>query len=125
MGENHPVHFMSALQKAIGWSEDPILDASKCMSSSFTIIIFRANSLAAVCLFDVLEAFYTAATKFNKEFGIVPVVIIDNANRLARELLDTLQDHAKRAADDSTVTFVFVALEGTVSHRMIGTLNCC
>lgn len=73
----------------------------------------------------MLEAFYTAATKFNKEFGIVPVVIIDNANRLARELLDTLQDHAKRAADDSTVTFVFVALEGTVSHRMIGTLNCC
>lgn len=124
-GENHPVHFMSALQKAIGWSEDPILDASKRISSSFTVFVFRANRLAAVCLSDVWKAFYTAATKFKKDFGVVPVVIIDNANELSGELLDTLQDHAKSAADDSTVTFVFVASEGTVPHRMMGTLNCC
>lgn len=87
LGENHPVHFMSALPKAIGWSEDPILDASKRMSSSFTVIVFRANRLAAVCLTDVWEAFYTAATKFKKEFGVIPVVTIDNTNRLKRELL--------------------------------------
>lgn len=94
MDETQPLHFMSALQKAIGWSEDPIVDASKRMSSSFTVIVFRANSLAAVCLPDVWEAFYAAAAKFKKEFGVVPVVIIDSANRLSRELLESLLNHA-------------------------------
>lgn len=94
MDEDDPVPFISALQKATGWSADPILDISKRMSSSFTVIVFKANSLAAVRLNDVWEAFYTAALDFNKEFGVVPVVIIDNANRLAvkqRELLETRQ----------------------------------
>lgn len=74
------------------------------------------------------EAFYTAASKFRQEFGVVPVIIIDNANRLAvkqREQLETLQDQAKKDADDATVTFVIVASEGTLPHIMVGTLSCC
>ena len=128
MDKDDPVHFMLALQKAIGSYTDPILDASKRRSSSFTIIVFKANSLAAVYLSDMWKAFYTVASKFNEKFGVVPVVIIDNTNRLAvkqRELLEMLQDHTKKAADNSIVTFVFVTLEGTVPHIMVSTLSCC
>ena len=127
MDEEGPLNFIKALQKAIGWTEDPILDASKRKSSSFIVIVFMANILAAVSLSDVWESFYNAASKFNEDFGVVPVVVIDNANRIAarqRELLETLQDRAKSAADDSIVTFVFVSSEGTVPRRMMGTLNC-
>ena len=74
---------MEALQEAIGWSTDPILDASKCMPSSFMVIVSEANGLAAVGLSNVWASFSTAASKFKKEFGVIPVIIIANANRLA------------------------------------------
>lgn len=53
MDDEGSVHFKDALQKAIGWSADPILDILKRMSSSFMVIVFKANSLAAVGLCDV------------------------------------------------------------------------
>lgn len=105
---------------AIGWSADPILDASKGMSSSFKAIVFNANSLAAISLSNMWGSFYTAASKFYEAFGVVPVVVIDNANRLGVKQLEILQDYAKKSADESTVTFVFVASEGTVLQRLKG-----
>jgi hypothetical protein len=53
----------------------------------------------------------------------MPVLIIDNANRLVQkhqELLDLFQDYAKDAADKGIVTVVFVSSEGRVPHRMMG-----
>jgi hypothetical protein len=53
----------------------------------------------------------------------VPVLIIDNANRLAQKqqgLLDLFQDYAKDAADNGIVTVVFVSSEGRVPRRMMG-----
>jgi hypothetical protein len=53
----------------------------------------------------------------------VPVLIIDNANRLAQqkqELLDLFQDYAKDTADKGRVTVVFVSSEGRVPRRMMG-----
>lgn len=125
MDKDDPVHFMLALQKAIGWYTDPILDASKRRSSSFTIIVFKANSLAAVYLSDMWKAFYTVASKFNEKFSVVPVVIINRLAVKQRELLEMLQDHTKKAADDSIATFVFVTLEETVPHIMVSTLSYC
>jgi hypothetical protein len=55
----------------------------------------------------------------------VPVLIIDNANRLAEKqqgLLDLIQDYAKRAADEGTATVVFVSSEGRIPGRMMGKL---
>ena len=55
----------------------------------------------------------------------MPVLIIDNANRLAenhQKLLDLLQDHAKDTADERIVTVVFVSSEGRVPRRMMGKL---
>ena len=52
----------------------------------------------------------------------MPVLIIDNANRLAQkqpELLDLFQDYAKLTADKGTVSVVFVSSEGNVPRRMM------
>jgi hypothetical protein len=51
----------------------------------------------------------------------VPVLIINNANRLAQKqprLLDLFQGYAKKTADDGTVSVVFVSSEGCVPPRM-------
>jgi hypothetical protein len=72
-----------------------------------------------------LEAFFHAAIKYNCEYEKIPVLIIDNANRLAEKqlrLLELLQDAAKRAADQGTATIVFVSSEGHVPRCMIGML---
>jgi len=53
----------------------------------------------------------------------VPVLIIDNANRLAQKqprLLDLFQDYAKSNADNGTVSVIFVSSEGRIPGRMIG-----
>jgi hypothetical protein len=51
----------------------------------------------------------------------VPVLIINNANRLAQKqprLLDLFQDYAKDTADNGTVSVVFVFSEGRVPCRL-------
>lgn len=69
--------------------------------------------------------FSHVAEKYQKEYKRVPVLVIDNANRLAEKqqgLLDLIQDYAKRAADEGIATIVFVSSEGRVPRRMIGML---
>lgn len=112
MADASPAPFIKALQKSIGWSADPILDASRCMSSSVMVIISEANGLAALDLSDLWNDFFTAASKFKEKFGVIPVIIIDNANRLAikqPDLLAMLQDHAKNASDNNSAIFMFVS----------------
>lgn len=97
------------------------------MSSNVMDIVSEANGLVAVDLSDLWEAFFTAAAEFKKEFDVIPVIIIDNANRLADKhpkLLEMLQDHARNAADCDSATLMFVSSEGLVSRRMMGNLNC-
>ena len=85
----------------------------------------KANNLAASSFEEVLEAFSRVAAKYKQEYKRTPVLIIDNANRLAEkqlELLEQIQDYAKLAADEGTATVVFVSGEGRVPRRMIGML---
>ena len=63
------------------------------------------------------------AIKYKHEYGKIPVLIIDNANKLApkqQELLDLFQDYAKRASDEEIITVVFVSSEGRVPRHMTG-----
>lgn len=97
------------------------------MSCNVIFILSEANDLVAVDLSDLWEAFFTATAKFKKEFDVIPVIIIDDANRLADKhpkLLEMLEDHAKNAADCDSVTFMFVSSEGLLPRRMMGKLNC-
>jgi hypothetical protein len=67
--------------------------------------------------------FLHAADKYKKEYKKIPVLIIDNANRLAEkqlELLEQIQDYAKLATDQGRATVVFVSSEGRVPRCMMG-----
>jgi chromosomal replication initiation ATPase DnaA len=100
------VDVAKAVQNALGWSPDQVIDSSKPAS-----------------LEEVLQVLSHHAIKYKQEYKRVPVLIIDNANRLAQkkqELLDHLQDYAKDTADKGTVTVVFVSSEGRVPRHMMG-----
>jgi len=96
-----------AMRNALGWSPDPLIDSGKPASSEG----------------EVLQVLSRHAIKYKQEYGRVPVLIIDNANRLAQKrprLLDLFQDYAKDAADNGIVTVVFMSSEGRVPRRMMG-----
>jgi len=83
----------------------------------------EANRFAAASLEDVLQVLSHYAIKYKQEYKRVPVLIIDNANKLAQKqqgLLDLFQDYAKHAADEGIITVVFVSSEGRVPRRMMG-----
>jgi hypothetical protein len=75
-----------------------------------------------------LRDFSRRATKYKQEYGRVPVLIIDNANKLAQnqqKLLDLFQDYARSTADDGIATVVFVSSEGRVPRHMTGKSTMC
>ena len=83
----------------------------------------KANRFAAASVEDVLQVLSHHAIKYKQEYRKIPVLIIDNTNRLAQKMqkiLDLFQDYAKDAADKGTVTVVFVSSEGRVPRRMMG-----
>ena len=71
----------------------------------------------------VLTTFEQYAIDFKKRYGCVPVLIIDNCDMLAHKdakMLETLQDAAKTAIDDSTWITVFVSSVGQAPEQMEG-----
>ena len=89
----------------------------------------EANGIAAPPLETLLDIFSNAAIKYKQKYKKTPVLIIDNANRIAKEELEQIQDYAKDAADKRRATLVFVSSEGHVPRHMMGKLisfvNCC
>ncbi|KIX03339.1 uncharacterized protein Z518_06891 [Rhinocladiella mackenziei CBS 650.93] len=93
-----------AMQKAMGWKPDDLIDSGEPASVE-----------------TVVEVFTDFAIKYQQEFKTVPVLIIDNVNRLSQthqRLLDLFQDYAKKAADQEIFTIVFVSSEGRVPRPM-------
>ena len=71
----------------------------------------------------VLITFQKYALDFKKKYGRVPVLIFDNCDALARKdpkMLETLQDMAKTAIDDSKWITVFVGSVGEATEQMEG-----
>jgi hypothetical protein len=57
---------------------------------------------------DYLGYFFRAASKYQQKHKKVPVLIIDNSNKIAHnqpEILDMFQDYARLAADERLATF--------------------
>ena len=88
------------------------------------MLITKGFPCVAASVEDVLEYFSRVAVKYKQEHKKVPVLIIDNANRLVQfgqaKILDLLQNYAKRSSDQGTVTVIFVSSEGCVPRRMMG-----
>ena len=60
--------------------------------------MLEANTLTVLSFEEVWEAFSRAAARYRQEYKKIPVLVIDNANRLAEkqlELLEQIQDYAK------------------------------
>ncbi len=73
----------------------------------------------------MLITFEKYAIEYKKKYGCVPVLIFDNCDSLATKdpkMLETLQDTAKRAIDDSVWVTVFVASVGIAPEQMEGCL---
>jgi hypothetical protein len=71
---------------------------------------------------EVLRVLSHHAIKYKQEYKRIPVLIIDNASRLAlkqQELLDQFQDYAKDTADNGIISIVFVSSGGHVPRHMI------
>ncbi|OCK91644.1 uncharacterized protein K441DRAFT_197659 [Cenococcum geophilum 1.58] len=93
------------MRMALGWSLDQVIDSSEPAS-----------------VWKFLQRFSRLAIKYKQEYGKVLVLIINNANRLAQTqqgALNLFQDYAKFAANEGTVTVVFVSSKGRVLCYMI------
>jgi Cdc6-like AAA superfamily ATPase len=70
-----------------------------------------------------LQVLSHLAIKYKQEYEKIPVLIIDDANKLTEEhqkVLNLFQDYAKNAADEGIITVVFMSNEGRVPRRMRG-----
>ena len=69
----------------------------------------------------MFEVFSSVALKYRQAHKAIPVLVVDNANKLPEPLLGLFQDYAKEAADNNIATIVFVSSEGRILRRMRGT----
>jgi len=98
--------------------DDGTNDSKIAFNDKFSFIVGKEASWERV-----LITFQKYAIDFKKTYGSVPVLIFDNCDLLANrdpQVLETLQDTAKRAIDDSTWITVFVASIGNAPEQMEG-----
>jgi len=69
----------------------------------------------------VFKVFSRVALKYRQAYKVVPVFVVDNANKLPESFLLQFQAYAKQAADKKIATIVFVTSEGRIPRRMRGT----
>ena len=84
-------------------------------------MLLEANGSVALSLYEMFEVFSRVALKYRQAYKNVPVLVVDNSNRLPKSLLKQFQDYAKEAADNKIATLVFVTSEGRIPRRMRGT----
>jgi hypothetical protein len=70
----------------------------------------------------MFEVFSSVALKYRQAHKAIPVLVVDNANKLPKSILQQFQDYAKEAADKKIATIVFVSSEGRIPRHMEGTL---
>jgi Cdc6-like AAA superfamily ATPase len=114
----------TAMQKALGWNPDQSIGSGKRnYNGSFHWALFEANRSAATSLKETFAVLFRFAIKYKQEYKKVPVLIIDNADRLAQEdqkLLNLLQDYAEDAAEKEIIEVVFMANEDRTIPLMAG-----
>jgi hypothetical protein len=79
------------------------------------------RKIAFLSLSEVFKVFSDVARKYQQAHNAIPVLVIDNANKLPESILEQFQDYAKEAADNKISTIVFVSSEGRIPRRMRGT----
>jgi KaiC/GvpD/RAD55 family RecA-like ATPase len=121
------VNVTKAMREALGGSPDKLIDSNECNCCSSLLVLLKANRFVAASLKETLKIFSHFAEKYKQEYKRAPVLIIDNANRLAQKhqrLLDIFQYYAKKATDDDIATVMFVSNEDCVLRRMMRNRSC-
>src|SRR5256885_17244538 len=85
----------------------------------FFLALSEANKLAARSLKKVWNTFSYAAEKYKRKYAEIPILIIDNANKIEAKQLEQIQDLAKKASDERMATVVFVTSKGSVPRLMM------
>jgi hypothetical protein len=70
---------------ASGWSPDQFIDSNTRNYSNSLLVLLKTDGFAAESLGQVLRAFSDFAIKYKQEYKKMPVLIIDNASRLAQK----------------------------------------
>jgi type II secretory pathway predicted ATPase ExeA len=114
----------TAMQKALGWTPDQSIDSSeRNYNSSLRWALFEANRSAAASIKETFQVLSRLAIKYKQEYKKVPVLIIDNADKLVQQnqkLLNRFQDYAADAADKEIIEVVFISSEDGIIPRMVG-----
>lgn len=98
-------------------------DGKREIRSSIRLLIIVFPSGKEASWERVLITFQKYAIDFKKRYGCVPVLIFDNCDALAakdEKMLETLQDTAKVAIDDSTWVTIFIGSIGKSTEQMEG-----
>ncbi|KAI9782085.1 MAG: hypothetical protein M1839_005431 [Geoglossum umbratile] len=98
----NPTIVIDAVKKALGWSVDPVLDSRD----------------TATTIFEVFDVFSRVALRYRNAHQAIPVLVVDNTNKLPTLLLAQFQDFAKEASDSGIATVIFVSSEGRIPRRM-------
>ncbi|KAI9773369.1 MAG: hypothetical protein M1840_007584 [Geoglossum simile] len=93
---------INTVKTALGWSFDPVLDSRN----------------TATNIFEVFQVFSRVAQRYRDVHQAIPVLIVDNANKLPKLLLAQFQDFAKEASDEGIATVIFVSGEYHILRRM-------
>src|SRR5947209_7303642 len=112
-------------REALGWSPDQLLDSDKRNCCSSLLVLLKANRFAAISMHNVLRVFPNLAIKYNQEYGRAPVLIIDNANKLAQKqepLLRNFRTMRRVLPTRGIVSVVFVSNEGRIPRHIMGNL---
>ncbi|KAI9781738.1 MAG: hypothetical protein M1839_005731 [Geoglossum umbratile] len=97
-----PSIVVKEVKNALGWSPDPVLDFEN----------------TATNIFEVFRVFSRVALRYRDAHQAIPVLVVDNANKLPESLLAQFQDFAKEASDNGIATVIFVSSEGRIPRRM-------
>ncbi|CUS12246.1 unnamed protein product [Tuber aestivum] len=126
-GDSSDEAFGQAFSQALRWS--PRIGSSlQMLLTRMRMVNGLGDSDSRPLYRQVFEEFWIQARVFKRNNGHLPVLIIDNLNRLAWEnpkLLAILQDIAKDGADERLFEVVFVESEGLTPIQMQGRATYC
>ncbi|KAI9761804.1 MAG: hypothetical protein M1840_001684 [Geoglossum simile] len=72
----------------------------------------------ATTIFEVFDVFSHVALRYRNAHQTIPVLVVDNTNKLPTLLLAQFQDFAKEASDSGIAIVIFVSSEGRIPRQM-------
>ncbi|KAI9771991.1 MAG: hypothetical protein M1840_001279 [Geoglossum simile] len=72
----------------------------------------------ATTIFEVFDVFSRVALRYRNTHQAIPVLVVNNTNKLPTLLLAQFQDFAREASDSGIATVIFVSSKGRIPRQM-------